>query len=568
MNPDEKYYKPDKKNKYPLVELDPEKIPLTVADEDAIENGYYFDERAAKRVINFFERYLKHTISPYTGKPFLLLDWQKYNLIAPLFGWKRPDGTRRFRVAYVEIPKKNGKSMLCSGISLYLLCADGEQGGQIYAVAAERSQAGIVFDESAKMVYKSPALKKRLNPTKSTKTIYHAKSNSIYKALSAEAPTKEGLNIHGLIFDELHAQAKRDLWDTLRYGGAARDQPLIISITTAGYDRTTICWEQHEYARRILKGQVFDPSFFALIYSTNWEDAEARNTDAEEIDWRSEEAWYMANPSLGHTIKLDDFKQECLVAQESPQQENTFKRYRLNIWTRSETRWFGVDKWKACGGEFDIEMLKNRRCFGGLDMASVEDLASFSLVFEPGEDGLVYVLNWSFCPLENLWKRVKKQHVPYDRWVEDGYLIATDGNAIDEEFILKKIKEIKDEFRNLQLIGFDRWGALSITVNLEKEGLKVIPIGQGFTSLSAPSKALERYVLDETLQHGDNPVLSWAADNVVIAKDAAENIKPVKNKSTEKIDPIVSMVNAIAAMQHAAEMEEESIYKQRGIITL
>lgn len=568
MNASEKYYKADVKNKYPLVDLDPNKIPFTAADEDAIKNGYYFDERAAKRVINFFECYLKHTISPYTGKPFILLDWQKYNLIAPLFGWKRKDGTRRFRVAYVEIPKKNGKSMLCSGISLYLLCADGEQGGQVYAVAAERSQAGIVFDESAKMVYKSPALKKRLNPTKSTKTIYHAKSNSIYKALSAEAPTKEGLNIHGLIFDELHAQAKRDLWDTLRYGGAAREQPLIISITTAGFDRTTICWEQHEYARRILKGQIFDPSFFALIYSTNWEDTEARNTDAEEIDWRSEEAWFMANPSLGTTIKLEDFKQECLAAQESPQQENTFKRYRLNIWTRSETRWFGVDKWKACGGEFNIEQLKNRRCYGGLDMASVDDLASFSLVFEPGEDKIMYVLSWSFCPLENLWRRVKKYHVPYDRWFEDGHLIATDGNAIDEEFILKKIRELKDEFPKMQFIGFDRWGALSITVNLEKEGIKVIPIGQGFASLSAPSKTLEAAVLDETLRHGDNPVLSWAADNVVVARDAAGNLKPVKNKSTEKIDPIVSVVNAIAAMQHAAEMEEESIYKQRGIITL
>lgn len=565
MNPDEKYYKPDKKNKYPLVELDPGKIPLTVADEDAIEQGYYFDERAAKRVINFFERYLKHTISPYTGKPFILLDWQKYSLIAPLFGWKRRDGTRRFRVAYVEIPKKNGKSMLCSGISLYLLCADGEQGGQIYAVAAERSQAGIVFDESAKMIYKSPALKKRLNPTKSTKTIYHAKSNSIYKALSAEAPTKEGLNIHGLIFDELHAQAKRDLWDTLRYGGAAREQPLIISITTAGFDRTTICWEQHEYARRILKGQIFDPSFFALIYSTNWEDTEARNTDEEEVDWRSEKAWFMANPSLGHTIKLDDFRQECLAAQESPQQENTFKRYRLNIWTRAETRWFGIDKWKACGGEFDIEMIKNRRCYGGLDMASVEDLASFSLVFEPGEDKIMYVLSWSFCPLENLWKRVKKYHVPYDRWVEDGYLIATDGNAIDEEFILKKIKELKDEFLKMQFIGFDRWGALNITINLEKEGIKVIPIGQGFSSLSAPSKTLEAAVLDETLRHGDNPVLSWAADNVVVARDAAGNLKPVKNKSTEKIDPIVSVVNAIAAMQNATE-EDQSVYNSRGLL--
>lgn len=507
---EQEWYKPDKKDKYPLVEFNSEKFPVVLPDQYAIEKGCWFDEQAAKRVINFFEGYLKHTIDPWAGKPFKLLDWQKYNLIAPLFGWKRKDGTRRFRLAYIEIPKKNGKSGLCSGLGLYLTSADGEQGAQVYTAAADRSQAGIVFNESAKMVIKSPDLRKRLKTRASTKTIYHPKSNSVYQALSADVPTKEGLNIHGLIFDELHAQKKRDLWDTLRYGGAARDQPLIISITTAGFDRRTVCWEQHEYARKVLRGQVIDPYFFALIYSTNWEDVEARTSTEEEFDWRSEKAWFMANPSLGEIIKLEDFRQECLEAQDSPEIENSFKRYRLNIWTRAETRWFSPEKWKACGGEFDINLIKNRRCFGGLDMASVEDLASFTLVFEPGEDGLLYILNWSWCPLENMWKRVKKHRVPYDKWHKDGYLIATDGNAIDEKSIIKKIIELKKEYPKMSLIGFDRWGALSITQKLEEEGLKVIPIGQGFASLSAPSKTLERAVLDETLRHGDNPVMEWA----------------------------------------------------------
>ena len=564
---EQEWYKPDKKDKYPLVEFNSEKFPVVLPDQYAIEKGCWFDEQAAKRVINFFEGYLKHTIDPWAGKPFKLLDWQKYNLIAPLFGWKRKDGTRRFRLAYIEIPKKNGKSGLCSGLGLYLTSADGEQGAQVYTAAADRSQAGIVFNESAKMVIKSPDLRKRLKTRASTKTIYHPKSNSVYQALSADVPTKEGLNIHGLIFDELHAQKKRDLWDTLRYGGAARDQPLIISITTAGFDRRTVCWEQHEYARKVLRGQVIDPYFFALIYSTNWEDVEARTSTEEEFDWRSEKAWFMANPSLGEIIKLEDFRQECLEAQDSPEIENSFKRYRLNIWTRAETRWFSPEKWKACGGEFDINLIKNRRCFGGLDMASVEDLASFTLVFEPNEDGLLYILNWSWCPLENMWKRVKKHRVPYDKWHKDGYLIATDGNAIDEKSIIKKIIELKKEYPKMSLIGFDRWGALSITQKLEEEGLKVIPIGQGFASLSAPSKTLERAVLDETLRHGDNPVMEWASENVVVARDPSDNIKPVKDKSTEKIDPIVSLVIAVAAWQHATE-EEESPYAQRGIITL
>ncbi|WP_286952792.1 MULTISPECIES: terminase large subunit [Aminobacterium] len=562
-----KWYRPDVKNKYPHVEFDAEKLPLTIADEHAVSTGHYFDERAGKRVINFFERYLKHSQGRWAGEPFLLMDWQKYNFLAPLFGWKRKDGTRRFRQAYIEIPKKNGKSELCSGLGLYLTMADGEQGAEVYTAAADRQQASIVFGGSERMILKSPALKKRLKRRPSTKTIYYPKTNSIYQALSADVPTKEGLNIHGLIFDELHAQKKRALWDTLRYGGAARDQPLIISITTAGFDRYTICWEQHEYARKILKGLLFDDSFFALIYSTNWEDAEARNSDIEEIDWRDEDAWVMANPSLGETIKLENFRQECLEAQESPAKENAFKRYRLNVWTRAETRWFDLAMWKACGGEFDTEILWNRRCYGGLDMASVNDLASFTLVFEPAEDGLLYVLNKSWCPLENLWKRVKKNKVPYDHWMGKGYLIGTEGNAIDDRAIAQEVIAFKKQYPALELIGFDRWGAKEVTRIIEDAGIDVVPVGQGYASMTAPSKILETHVLNETLRHGDNPVLTWAADNVVISSDPAGNIKPNKEKSTEKIDPIVSLVIAIAAMQEAQD-ERESVYESRGLITL
>lgn len=562
-----RWYRADPEEKYPEVDLDRSELPFTAADRHAVETGHWFDEQAAKRVIHFFEKYLKHSKGKWAGKPFKLLDWQKHEVIAPLFGWKRRDGTRRFRLAYIEVPKKNGKSELCSGVALYMLCADGERGAEVYTAAADRQQAGIVFGESEKMMRASPDLKARLKSRPSTKTIYYQKTNSIYQALSADVPTKEGLNISCLIFDELHAQKKRDLWDTLRYGGAAREQPLIASITTAGFDRQSIGWEQHEYARKILKGLVFDDSFFAVIFSTNWEDVEARTSGEEEMDWCSEEAWKKANPSLGEIIKIEDFRQECLEAQESPQKENAFKRYRLNIWTRAETKWFAIDKWKACGGSFDPAPLRGRRCFGGLDMASVEDLASFSLVFEPAEDGLLHVLSWSWCPRENLWKRVKKFRVPYDKWEKDGFLIATDGNAIDQESIIRKIIEVKGEFRGLSLVGFDRWGALSVTTRLEAEGIEVVPIGQGFASLSAPSKTLESCVLDGKLRHGDNPVLSWAADNVVVAHDPADNIKPVKDKSTEKIDPIVSLVNAIAAMQHAEE-DQPSVYSQRGILVL
>jgi len=345
------------------------------------------------------------------------------------------------------------------------------------------------------------------------------------------------LNISGLIFDELHAQKTRDLWDTLRYGGAAREQPLIISITTAGFDRHSICWEQHEYARKILKGVVDDDAFFAYIASTNWEDAEARVSDVVEIDWRTPEAWYMANPSLGHTIKEADFAQECKEAQESPAKQNTFKRYRLNIWTRAETRWFSPEKWNACGGKLPAN-LAERRCWGGLDLSSTTDLSSFSLVFEADDNGFVPVLSWSWCPDESLMDRVRRDKVPYDLWVEQGFLSPTPGNVIDYDFIFHKILEIKELYPYLQVIGFDRYSATQLMIQIEENGIDTIPIRQSMTGMSAPSKELERLIVGGRLIHAGNPVLTWAADNVVTISDASGNIRPSKEKSTERIDPM------------------------------
>lgn len=560
------WFLPDPKIRKSDIEFNVEKLFVTPQDKAAIQHGCYFDEAAAKRVLRFFEKYLKHSKGRWAGKPFKLLDWQRYDILSPLFGWKKPDGTRRFRIAYIEIPKKNGKSTLSSGIALYLLMADGERGAEVYTAAADRDQAKIVFKESEKMVRASKPLSRRLKIVPSKNTIVHYASGSVYRALSADVPTKEGLNISGLIFDELHAQKTRDLWDTLRYGGAAREQPLIISITTAGFDRHSICWEQHEYARKILKGVVNDDAFFAYIASTNWEDAEARVSDVVEIDWRTPEAWYMANPSLGHTIKEADFAQECKEAQESPAKQNTFKRYRLNIWTRAETRWFSPEKWNACGGNLPTD-LAERHCWGGLDLSSTTDLSSFSLVFEADKEGFVPVLSWSWCPDENLMDRVRRDKVPYDLWAEQGFLFPTPGNVIDYDFIFHKILEIKGLYPHLQIIGFDRYSATQLMIQIEENGIDTIPIRQSMTGMSAPSKELERLVVGGRLVHAGNPVLTWAADNVVAISDASENIRPSKEKSTERIDPIVSLVIAIGA-RDSVKPEEANVYQERGLVIL
>lgn len=550
------------------VRFDPGKILLTVQDEKAIDEGCYFEIPAAERVIRFFEKYLRHSKGKWGGKPFRLLDWQKYELLGPLFGWKRPDGTRRFRIGYIEIPKKNGKSTISSGITLYLLMADGEPGAEVYSAAADRDQASIIFNESKHMVQKSKALSRRLRVVDSRKTIVFPATESVYRALSADVPTKEGLNIHGLVFDELHAQKSRTLWDTLRYGGAARTQPLLLSITTAGFDRQSICWEQHEYARKVLKGTVQDTAFFALVYSTNWEEAESRNATAEEIPWTDRRAWFMANPSLGATISEDDFSREVQEAMESPAKQNTFKRYRLNIWTRSETRWIPPEVWNRCAGGVLVEGLKGRKAFGGLDLSSTTDLTSFSLVFEPDGDGVADVLSLSWCPEDTLGQRVRTDRVPYDLWAEQGYLIPTPGNVVDYDFILEKICSLRDE-HNIRLVGFDRWGAAQITAKLEERGIDVVPVGQGFRDMSPATKEFERMVLSRKIRHGGNPLLAWAMDNVVIVSDPAENIKPSKEKSTERIDPAVSVVIAMAAMAKEAEhAKPDSVYLTRGLAAL
>ena len=546
------------------VEFDPDRICLCERDRIAVSHGCYFDTGAAERVARFFEKYLRLSSGRWAGDFFVLMDWQKYDVIAPLFGWMRPDGTRRYRIGYVEVPKKNGKSGLSSGIALYLLVGDGEPGAEVYSAAADKDQASIVFNESRNMVRASPALSSRLTIVDSRKTIVYEKTNSVYRALSADVPTKEGLKIHGLIFDELHAQAKRDLWDTLRYGGAARLQPMLLSITTSGFDRTSVCWEQHDYARKVLKGVVEDDQFFPYIRSTNWEDAESRGSDAVEVDWTDRKAWYMANPSLGEIIREEDFEAEVKEALESPAKQNAFKRYRLNIWTRAESRWIDTGAWMRCGSPVVVDA--TRKCWGGLDLSATTDLTSFSLVFEPDADGIVDILTRSFCPEENLWQRVRRDRVPYDLWERQGFLKATPGNVVDYAFVRQTVKDFAATHR-IQKIGFDRWNATQLAVDLElEEGMAVHPVGMGYKDMSPACKEFERLILGGLVRHGGDPVLTWCMDNIVVTADPAGNIKPDKSKATERIDAAVATIIAISAMINDRDENGPSVYEERGLV--
>jgi phage terminase large subunit-like protein len=517
---------------------------------------YYFDEAAAKVAVNFFEKLLKHVKGEWAGQPFILEDWQREEIIRPIFGWKKKaDETRKYRTAYIEVPRKNGKSSLAAGIALYLLFADDEQGAEVYSAAADRDQASIVHTLAKQMVETSPELDKRSSVYK--RSIVVVSTMSSYKVLSADAFTKHGLNASGVVVDELHAQPTRDLVDVLVTSTGARRQPLVVMITTAGFDRESICYEYHEYARQVLEGIIEDEEFFAYIVAAD-----------KDADWQDPEVWERANPGYGVTVKAEYLENQARRATNVPAYQNTFRRLHLNQWTQQESRWLDMESWDDCGKPINRKLLEGAVCYGGLDLASTSDLASFVLCFsaESGEEENYAWLPFFWIPEENMIERARKDRVSYDAWVRDGYITATEGNVIDYGYIIRDIEAMGEVF-NIREIAFDRWGAFQVSQQLEGAGFVMVGFGQGYASMSYPTKELYRIITSKRLSHGGHPVLRWMADNAVVSTDAAGNMKPNKDKSREKIDGIVAGIMALdRAIRHGNE--GGSVYDDRGILTL
>jgi phage terminase large subunit-like protein len=499
------------------------------------------------RAVNFIRR-LKHTKGQWHGVSFDLRPWQE-KIIRDLFGTVKEDGARQYRTAYIEVPRKNGKSELAAAIALVLLFADGEEGAEIYSAAADTDQASIVFDVANQMVKQSVGLSQRSKAILSTKRIVY--KNSFYRVLSAEHATKHGFNAHGVIFDELHAQPNRSLWDVLTTSGGTRRQPMTVAITTAGYDRNSICWEQHEYARKVLDGVVDDPTYYAVIFSA-----------PDEADWTDEVIWKNANPALGDFRDIDEMRTLCKRAQQTPALQNTFRRLYLNQWTRQESRWLDIAAWDATAGIVEAEDLRGEVAYAGLDLASSSDLAALVLVF-PDDEGMFDVLPFFWVPQNAIEKRSMVDRVPYDVWVEDGLIEATPGDVIDYRYIRKRINELGVLY-NLKEIAFDRWGAQELIQYLQDDGFTVVEFGQGFASMAMPTRELLNLVLAKKLRHGGNPVLKWQADNLVVRQDPAGNVKPDKSKSTEKIDGMVALIMGI----DRALRNEKSVYDERGVLSL
>jgi phage terminase large subunit-like protein len=488
-----------------------------------------FDHQRADQAEQFFTL-LKHWKGEHAGQVFNLEPWQR-DIVREVWGRVDEYGHRVTRTVFIAVPRKNGKSTWAAGLGLLLLMADGEPGAEVYCCASDRDQAAIVFQCGREFIEDSVPLSSRCQTYRREIKVPH--SSSTLKVLSAEAYSKHGLNASGIVFDELHAQPNRDLVDVMETSTASRRQPLTIYLTTAGVDRQSICFELWDYAVKVRDGVIDDPTFLPVIYAAEPED-----------DWTAPEVWAKANPNLGVSVRMEYLERKCRDAIELPSGESAFRRLHLNQWVDVAVTWLGTEDWNACSGTLPPdEQLAELPCYGGLDLSTTTDLAALSLVWvRPG--GGYYTRAWFWVPEDSVRQRVKRDRVPYDVWVRQGLISTTSGNILDYDRIRDDVLEVAERF-NVAELAIDRWNATQITTQLQNEGLTVVPFGQGYKSMNPPTKELEKIVIGEQLTHDGNPVLAWNVSNLVVESDAAGNLKPAKNRSTERIDGAVALIMAL-----------------------
>ncbi len=533
--------------------------------------GAVYSAERADRAVRFIETLCIHTKAEWAGVPFTLLPWQRH-LVCTMFGWVDKKGARVFRTCYGELPKKNGKTELGAAIALKLLVADDERGAEVYSAAADREQASLVYLPAKYMVDKKRLLKRRLKIIDSRRRIVDHKHSSFYQVLSSEAYTKHGISPSGIIFDELHAQPNRELWDVLtEETDAARRQQFILVLTNAGiWDPQSICWEVREGARKVAEGKIEDPTMLPIIYSAD-----------KDEDWESEKVWRRVNPSMGHIFDMPRIRRNYHTVLENPHRQNNYRRFRVGQWVNQISRYIPMDVWDACAGKVEPGSLLKRPSYGGLDLSSTTDLTAFVLVFPPESDDEPYqVLVKVYMPQDNMQRRIKEDRVPYDLWERSGLLTATPGNVVDYAIIRRDINNAHKIY-DLRELAVDRWGGAKLIPELQDEdGITVVDFGQGWKSMSPATKELMRLIKlgcrakDTTkhdkckhrMAHGGHPVLRWCADNMVVKTDEADNVKPDKKKARERIDPVVALIMAVG--RAAVNTDPKSVYETRGIVTI
>lgn len=510
--------------------------------------GAYFDDDAADRAVAFIER-LHHTQGVKAGLPFTLSPEQRW-LVREAFGWMRADGTRLYRTVYVEMGRGNGKSQLGAAIAGKLLFADGESDPEVIGAAKDRRQARrACLDRLKAMVRAEPALDERSEIFKSE---IQRHGGGWYEATSSDVGSAWGGAPHGVIFDEVHAQPSRDLWDALVTGTGKRLQPMVWAFTTAGWRRDSLAWELREYTREIAEGAVIDPSFLGVVWAA-----------AEDADWTDPDTWRLANPLMGEAFSEEFIAAECERAKSQPAFQNTFRTMYLSQWVGQETRFIDMTAWDACSAPADLRGL---RVFGGLDLSSSTDLSALALVGE--RDGQVHVVVRCYAPADGLRDRARRDRAPYDVWAREGHLTLTPGATIDQDVIKADVLRFAKDL-DVADVSFDRWNAAKVVRELQLElgEDRMVEMGQGFSSMSAPTKEVLRLVTDGRLRHGGNPLLRMMVDRAQAKTDPAGNIKPDKQNSSSRIDGLVATIMAVdGLMRRGRTAKRRSVYEDRGLM--
>jgi phage terminase large subunit-like protein len=520
-------------------------------------DGFYFDEAEALYYIGLIEDHCTHIEGDVAGEPYILQEHEAA-IVANIFGWReKSTGLRRYRKVFLYYPRKNSKSTFAACLIIAILFGDTEPRMQLFSTGAEVDQAKIIHGIVKGMVEANADLAERAKIYRSQSVIELKADKSMYKALSGRITGKHGKNTYVLAADELHEYPNDILLSAIESSMGTRKQPLSIYTTTADYCRESICNTMYEEAKKYRDGIIVNPQFLPVIFELTREELEA---DPE--CWKDEAVWARVNPLYGKSVQPEFLRSELQKALDRPSYENNFKRLYLNLQTESDVRWFTMQKWDACPGE--VLDLKGKECWGGLDLATVFDIAAFVLVFHRKGGGYDTLCRF-WVPEENARERELKDRVPYTQWIREGWLTATPGNVTDYDYIRKEINALYKIY-NIKEIAVDRWNSTQLQNQIMADGIEVYQFGQGYASMSAPAKELERLIVNGQLNHGGNPVLRWMASNVMIEMDAAGNIKPSKSKSSEKIDGIVSLIMAIGRAM--LQEQRPSVYAERGAIEL
>lgn len=520
------------------------------ADLDrALDMGRYFDKKAAMRAIRFIEK-LKHTKGEWAGQRFRLEPWQQF-VLWNIFGWKNADGTRRFRYAYIEIARKNGKTALSAGIGLYMLFADGESRPEVYSAATVKDQAKICFSDAVEIV-KATDLKNYLTPYRNS-IVYELKGGTM-KPLSSDYGTHDGLNPSCGIIDEFHAHKDSGMFDVIKSAFGARRQPLMFIITTAGFDKSGVCYAYRENVIKVLRGVNEDDSLFGIIYTLD-----------DKSEWDDPKMWIKANPNLGVSLSADYLADQVKDAKNRPEAVRNVMTKNVDLWVDAERTWILDDAWQKCIGTTDPADLKGCACWGGLDLSNVSDITAYVLLFH--ENDRFQLLPHFWIPEEKMLEKIRKENINYDKWAAEGYVTVTPGNVIDYDFVKADILRIVADY-DLRTSAYDRWNSSQTIIDLQNEGMECNPFGQGYGSMSAPTKEFEKLVLTGKIEHFGNPVLRWMLASTLVKTDPAGNIKPDKEKSTQKIDGIVASIMALGEWMTAQANDESNPYENRGLLTL